>query len=320
MVRFLLRLSAQALLLFFFSFTLLFLLVRGLGDPAQMLLGQRSDQASLEAIRASLHLDQPLWRQYLYAWQDWFPYREGQWRWPTLGISYQFGQPVAHLFWERLPATLLLGGLAFGVAVLIGVGGGLWQAYRPSAWIHALSLLVLSLPSYVLGLLLIILLALKLRWFPFAGYVYAYDPLSEKVLWQGKYLVLPVLVLALRPAAYFFQLTAAQARQILASDYVRAARARGKPSWAILTQDVLRVLLPSLATALSQWLAGLFTGAFFVEELFDWPGLGKLLFLALSTSDFPLILGLAQLSALLFVGLHTIGDLLAWWSDPRLHT
>ncbi|GIV24858.1 MAG: glutathione ABC transporter permease [Bacteroidia bacterium] len=320
MVRFFLRVALQALLLFFFSFTLLFFLVRGLGDPAQMLLGQRSDQASLEAIRASLHLDQPLWRQYLYAWRDWLPYREGQWRFPSLGVSYQFGRPVAHLFWEKLPATLLLGGLAFGVAVLLGVGGGLWQAYRPAAWREALSLVVLSLPSYVLGLLLIVLLALRLRWLPPAGYVYAYDPVAEKVLWQGKYLILPVLALALRPAAYFFQLTAAQARQILASQYVRAARARGKATWAILTQDVLRALFPSLATALSQWLASLFTGALFVEELFDWPGLGKLLFFALSTSDFPLILGLAQLSALLFVGLHTLGELLAWWSDPRLRT
>lgn len=321
MGRFLLRLLGQSFLLFFLSFTLLFFLLRVLGDPAQMLLGQRSDKVSLEAIRASLHLDAPLWKQYVYAWADWLPYREGQWQWPTLGLSYQYGRPVAHLYAERFPATALLSVTAMGLAVVLGVSAGLWQAYRPQRFLHGLSLVLLSLPSYVIGLGLLAVFALYLGpWtkLPLGGYVWDYDPLQEKFTARWEALVLPAIALALRPAAYLFQLTQSQAREIWQADYIRAAFARGKAPIAVLFSDVLRALLPTLTTSLTQWLASLFTGALFVEELFDWPGIGKLLFSALLSSDFPLIMGIAQLSVLLFVGLHAAGELLARWSDPRL--
>lgn len=318
MGRFLLKVGGQALLLTFLSFTLLFFLLRVLGDPAQMLLGQRSDQASLEAIRVSLHLDKPLWQQYLYAWADWFPYGPEGWRWPTLGISYQYGRSVAALYAERFPATALLASVSLALAGLIGVGGGLWQAYRPSRFLQGVALFLLALPSYVGGLFLIGVFALKLEIFPLGGYVRVYDPVRETLVWHWSALWLPAVALALRPAAYLFQLTTVQAQQILRADYIRAAQARGKAPWAILTTDVLRNLLPALAVVLSQWLAGLFTGALFVEELFDWPGVGKLLFTALVTSDYPLLLGIAELSTLLFVLLYTIGEIVGWMSDPRL--
>jgi peptide/nickel transport system permease protein len=122
----------------------------------------------------------------------------------------------------------------------------------------------------------------------------------------------------LRPAAYFFQLTWAQAQEILQSDYIRAARARGKSMPAILRSDVLRNLLPSIVTVSGQWLAGLLMGSLFIEELYDWPGVGKLLFLAFSTSDFPLLSGVALLSVLLFVLLNMASEVLSYWADPRL--
>lgn len=321
MGRFLLRLTAQTLLLFFLSFSLLFFLVRVLGDPAQMLLGQRSDQTSLAIIRASLHLDKPLWQQYLYAWSDWLPYRESQWQWPTLGFSYQYGRPVAALYFERLSGTLLLAVGAMGVAVLLGISGGLWHAYRPTPWLNRLSLTLLAMPSYVLGMLLVGLLAVawgSYTGLPMGGFVWQYDPVTEGFVHEWRRIVLPTIALALRPAAYLFQLTASQAQPILRADYIRAAYARGKAPGAILRTDVLRNLLPALTVATSQWLAGLFTGALFVEMLFDWPGVGKLLFEALLSSDFPLILGTAQLSTLGFVLLHALSELLSRWSDPRL--
>lgn len=321
MGRFLLKLGVQTLLLFALSFSLLFVLVRVLGDPAQMLLGQRSDQTSLELIRAALHLDKPLWQQYLYAWADWLPYREGRWQWPTLGVSYQYGRPVAALYAERLSGTLLLAVGAMVVAVALGVSGGLWHAYRPRPWLHRIALLLLAMPSYVLGMLLIGLLAMALGAYtglPMGGFVRQYDPVVEGFVYEWRRLVLPTLALALRPAAYLFQLTASQAQAILQADYIRAARARGKAPSAILSTDVLRNLLPALAVATTQWLAGLFTGALFVEMLFDWPGVGKLLFEALLSSDFPLILGTAQLSTLGFVLLHALSEILSRWSDPRL--
>lgn len=321
MRRFLLRLLLESLLILWLSFTLIFLLLRGLGDPAQMLLGQRSDQVALEAIRAQLHLDKPLWRQYLYAWADWFPYRGGQWRLPSLGTSYQYGRPVMKVYLERLPATLLLGGVAMGLAALLGISGGLWQAVRPSWLLDRLSLLLLALPGYVIGLLLLLGFAIwGYPWtgLPLGGYVRAYDPISECYHWQWEALVLPALALALRPAAYLFQLTKAQAEQLIQADFVRAARARGKSMQAILLTDILRNLLPPLATSLTQWLAGVFTGALFIEELFDWPGVGKLLFSAILSSDFPLLMGIAQLSTVIFIILHATGEIISRWSDPRL--
>ncbi|MCS7297597.1 MAG: ABC transporter permease [Bacteroidia bacterium] len=321
MLRFLLRLMGQSLLVLFISFTLLFILLRGLGDPAHILLGQRSDRVALEAIRRQLHLDKPLWQQYLYAWAEWLPYRDGQWRMPLLGTSYLYGRSVAALYAERFPATVLLAMAALLIAVILGIGGGLWQSVRPSKLLQGLSLLLLSLPGYVVGLMLVALLAIEWgRWtgLPPTGYILTYDSSCDCLLYQWRALVLPAFALSLRPAAYLFQLTSEEARLLLQKDFIRAARARGKPFWRILLSDVLRNLFPPIITALTQWLAGILTGALFIEELFDWPGVGRLLFSALISSDFPLLIGIAQLSTLIFILLNAMSELLGWWSDPRL--
>ncbi len=321
MSRFWARTLGEAALIFFLGHALLFLLLRGLSDPAQLLLGQRSDKASLEAIQRQLHLDQPLWRQYLYSWAEWLPYREGRWQWPTLGYSYQYGRPVWDLYMERLSATALLAGAAALIALTIGVSLGLYQAYRPNRLLNLLSLLLLSLPGYVGGILLLWVFALVLGpWtgLPPGGYVWVYAPEQGTLVWRPEALLLPAVALSLRPAAYFFQLTSAQAQEILKSDYIRAARARGKSTTAILKSDVLRNLLPGLVTVSGQWLASLFMGSLFIEELYDWPGVGKLLFFAFSTSDYPLLSGIAVLSVLLFVFLNALAELLSYWADPRL--
>jgi len=321
MSRFLLRTLGEALLIFLLSHALLFLLLRGLSDPAQLLLGQRTDKTSLEAIRAQLHLDEPLWRQYGYSLAEWLPYREGRWQWPTLGYSYQYGRPVWDLYRERFPATVLLAGTAALIALLGGVSLGLYHAYRPQKALQFLSLILLSLPGYVGGILLLWVFALLLGpWtgLPLGGYVWVYGPEKGTILFHPEALILPAVALSLRPAAYFFQLTSAQAKEILQSDFIRAARARGKASGAILREDVLRNLLPSLATVSGQWLASLFMGSLFIEELYDWPGVGKLLFFAFSTSDFPLLSGITLLSVLLFVFLNALAEFLGYWADPRL--
>ncbi len=321
MIRRVARATAQGILIFWLSFTLLFFLLRGLSDPAQLLLGQRSDKASAEAIRAQLHLDKPLWHQYLYALADLLPYREGHWQWPTLGFSYQYNRPVLALYWERLPATVLLAVSAAVLAITLGLAVGLKQATTPSWGMRIIVLFFFSMPGYVSGLLLLWLLGLELgRWtgLPLGGYVWQYDPTTDTMQAMPSALLLPALALALRPAAYFSQLVEAQAREILQADFIRAARARGKAFRAILLQDVLRNLLPSLATSFSQWFAGLFLGSLFVEALYEWPGVGKLLFFAFSTSDYPLLTGVAVQSVLVFVILNFLSELLSSWADPRL--
>ncbi len=321
MRRFFLRTLGEAGLIFFLSHALLFLLFRALGDPAQLLLGQRSDKASLEVIKAQLHLDQPLWKQYLYSWAEWLPYRNGRWQWPTLGYSYQYGRSVWDLYRERIPATALLAGGASLIALTAGITLGLYQAHRPRRILHIGSLFLLSLPGYVGGILLLWAFAVGLGpWtgLPLGGYVWVYVPERGTLLFRPEALILPAVALALRPAAYFFQLTSTQAREILTSDYIRAARARGKSMQAILRTDVLRNLLPGIVTVSGQWLAGLFMGSLFIEELYDWPGVGKLLFFAFSTSDFPLLSGTALLSVFLFIFLNALSEVLGFWADPRL--
>ncbi|MEN2991959.1 MAG: ABC transporter permease [Bacteroidia bacterium] len=318
--RWLLRSGLRAAAIFFVSFTLLFLFLRALGDPAQMLLGQRSDKATLEAVIRRLHLDEPLWKQYLLAWHSWLPYREGKWQLPDLGESYQYGRSVLELYLEYFPATLLLGSAAMALAALLGVGGGLYCAYRPQPFWNTLTIFLLALPGYVVGVGLLALVALVDLPLPLGGYIRTYDPLREQLVYQWEALFLPALALALRPAAYLFQLTLHQAQSLLQADFVRTAYAKGKTPGQVLRSDILRNLLPVLATSLSQWLAGLFIGALFIEEVFDWPGVGKLFFSALMSSDYPLVLGIAQISTLLFVGLHLTGELVAGWSDPRLRT
>ncbi|MEN3039999.1 MAG: ABC transporter permease [Bacteroidia bacterium] len=321
MLRFLIGLLLRSIAIFFISFTLIFLIMRGLGDPAQMLLGQRMDQTSLKMIQAQLHLDAPLWKQYLLAWVDWLPYREGAWHIPSLGVSYQYGRSVWTLYTERFPATLLLGSIAMLLSAIIGIAGGMWHSMYPSTFVRSLALSLIAIPGYVIGILLIWLFALKWRsWTGLApsGYISTYDPACECIIYQWKMLILPAIALALRPAAYLFLLTSEQASAILQAEYIRTARAKGKPLYQIFYQDVLRNLLPPLLTSISQWFAGILTGAIFIEELFDWPGVGKLLFSAVMSSDFPLLMGIAQLSTLIFILLHAIGEILNRWSDPRL--
>lgn len=313
------RATAQGLLIFWLSFTLLFFLLRGLSDPAQLLLGQRSDKASLEAIRAQLHLDEPLWKQYFYALADFLPYREGRWQWPTLGISYQYNRPVSTIYLEKLPATALLALSASVLALVLGVGVGLRQAVKPSWTLRLGILFFFSMPGYVSGLLLLWLVGLGLG-LPLGGYIWQYDPELDKLRLGLSALFLPALALALRPAAYFSQLVEAQARQILQADFIRAAKARGKLFIRILLEDTFRNLLPTLATSFSQWFAGLFLGSLFIEALYDWPGVGKLLFFAFSTSDYPLLSGIAVQSVAIFVGLNFLSELLSYWADPRLRS
>ncbi|MCS6894774.1 MAG: ABC transporter permease [Bacteroidia bacterium] len=323
MLKFSVGLFLRSVAILFISFTLIFLIIRGLGDPTHMLLGQRADQTSLEMIRAQLHLDEPLWKQYLLSWADWLPYRKGEWRTPSLGLSYQYGRSVWDLYAERFPATLLLGSLAMTLAGIMGVTLGLWHSLYPSVLMRSFALFLIALPGYVVGIFLIWLFALKLRsWTGLSpsGYIATYDPVCECIIYRWKMVILPAVALALRPAAYLFLLTSEQAKAILNADYIRTARAKGKPLYRTLCQDVLRNLLPSLFISISQWLAGILTGAIFIEELFDWPGVGKLLFSAVMSSDFPLLVGIAQLSTLIFIILHAFSEVLSRWSDPRLRT
>ncbi|MGQ9863124.1 MAG: ABC transporter permease [Bacteroidia bacterium] len=315
-------LSLEALLTFWGVGTLLFFLFRLIGDPAQMLMGQRSDITTLETLRQQLHLDRPLWEQYLYFWADACPltFAEGkiQWRGWQLGFSYQSGKPVSHMYQKAFKATAILALSAWSIALLTALTLGLWQAYFPSPWIDRATLFLLAFPGYVAGLVMLGFFGILLGWLPLGGYVWEYNPTLQAYEWQGERLILPTLALALRPAAILTRQVAAYAHNVLQQDFIRTAWAKGKTPWAILWQDVLRTILPPLLMSLSQWLAGLLAGTFFVEVLFQWPGLGKLMVQALYTADYPVIVGISWMAVGIFVLLNAVSEMATLLVDPRL--
>jgi peptide/nickel transport system permease protein len=334
--------------------TVLFVLFSVLADPAQQLLGQRSDQQTAEAIRRELGLDRPLWVQYaLYLndlspiavlsaeqqatgnYQYWPLYHWSEQpanpalqsalvvKWPYLRRSYQNNQPVATLFREKLPGTALLALSSMVLAVILGIGMAIAAAAYPESWLDSLLTFVASLgistPSYLAALLLAWLLAVYAhQWtgLPVTGFIWERDMWAEDAetyVWQWETWVLPTLTLAIRPLAVIFQLCRAQMRQVLAQDYIRTARAKGLSERVILWRHALRPALNPVINAIALWFGSLLTGAFFVEYIFNWDGIGKLTIDALLNNDYPLLLGSCIFTALIFTLLLRLSDGVNQW-------
>lgn len=274
------------------------------GDPAEVLLRARSDNPAPERVaelRRELGLDQAWPRQYA-AWL-------GRALRLDLGRSLRSGEPVASEIAARLPATLELAGAAFALVVLLSGLAGFWTALRPGAagdrlprW---LSLLLVSLPAYWLGLLLIYGLALGLGWLPAAG----------RDGWAS--LVLPALTLALGVAAMQGRILRAGVLEALGQDYVRFAYAKGLGRRRVLTAHVLRGIWGPLLSLWGMTLGHLLGGAVVVETVFAWPGLGRLLVEAVLGRDLPLVQGLVLLMTVALVLASAAADLVAARLDPR---
>jgi ABC-type dipeptide/oligopeptide/nickel transport system permease component len=274
------------------------------GDPARLLAGQRADAATIAAIRQQLGLDEPLPVQYLR-----FLGRVVR---GDLGRSYVTNRPVLEIIAERFPATALLTVCSMLVATLVGVALGVVAALRPNSWLDTLlmvgALVGISVPSFVAGLLLMLLFGVALGWFPLAGYV--------DQGWQ--YLVLPVVTLALRPLSIIARMTRSEMLEVLGQDYVRTARAKGLPFLRVVLRHALRNALNPVVTTVSAWFAGLLAGAFFVEYVFNWPGIGMVAIAAIEKLDYPLIQGTVLFTAVVFVGVNLVVDVLYALLDPRV--
>lgn len=275
------------------------------GDPARLLAGQRADAATIAAIRQQLGLDQPLPVQYVR-----FLARVLQ---GDLGRSYVTNRPVLEILLERFPATALLAFSSMLVATLLGIALGVVAALRPHSWVDTLvmagALLGISVPSFVAGLLLLMLFGVVLGWLPLAGYV---D--------QGwEYLVLPMVTLALRPLSIIARMTRSSMLEVLHEDYIRTARAKGVPPARVVLRHALRNALNPVITTVSAWFAGLLAGAFFVEYIFNWPGIGTVALSAIEKLDYPLIQGTVLFAAAVFVVVNFVVDVLYAVLDPRVN-
>ena len=280
------------------------------GDPAQLILGTEAPPEALADLRAQMGLDRPLPLQYL-SWLS------GVLR-GNLGVSLRHGRPVATLIAERLPVTLSLAVLSLALAVLVAVPLGVLAAIRQhSALDYGVLVFAqagLALPSFWIGILLILLFALSLRWLPSGGYA----PWRENPLDALRSLVMPVLALGLPVAGVLARLVRASMLEELASNHIRTARAKGLSESQVIVRHVLRNALIPTVTLLGLQLGFLLGGSIVVEQVFALPGLGRLVLFAINNRDLPLIQGLVLFIAVLVVGINFLVDMAYTWLDPRI--
>jgi len=278
------------------------------GDPAEILLrlqqpGAEAPREAVLALRQALHLDDPL------------PLRYGRWLYGAvhgdLGTSYRSGKSILHELGQRLPATLLLAvaslAMALALSLPLGIGAAVWRGSPLDGLSRCLGLLGTSVPSYVLALTLMWLLAVKLHWLPAIGYG---DP---------QHLVLPALTLGAGVSASLMRLTRASLLDVLAQDYVRTARAKGVREGTVIGAHALKSALLPVVTVLGMSLGHLLGGAVIVETVFGWPGVGKYAVDAIFLRDYPVIQGFVLYMAVIFLCINLAVDLAYRWLDPRLH-
>ncbi|UCC26585.1 MAG: ABC transporter permease [Gemmatimonadales bacterium] len=305
--------------------TLLFMLVElAPGDPADLLISPGMTNEVREQVRTNLGLDEPAPVRYL--------------RWIAaaatgdLGFSHSRGVSVRVALAQSLPNTLLLTGVSLVLAFALGVGVGIVQAVRQSSWIDSvLNLFVLtfySLPSFWLGVILILVFSYGAQsvweWpihFPASGATsVGYDLMGpgERIVDRVRHLILPVGTLVLVMGAGVARYARSALLEVIREDYVRAARARGLGRARVLFRHALPNALLPLITVFGLYLPVLFSGAVFVETVFAWPGMGRLMVDAVASRDFPLVLGGSLVFAVLVVVGNLVADLLYAWADPRV--
>jgi len=254
-------------------------------------------------IEAKYHLDKPVPVHYAL-------YLKGLLQ-GELGPSYKYlGRDVADILKDTFPVSLTLGLAAVFVVIALGVPTGVLSAYRPNTYLDRgavfFATLGISVPSFVLGTVLVWGLSHKLGWLPPA-------------LWEGpRHVLMPALALGAGYAGYIARLTRTTVLDVLASDYIRTARAKGLSEWEILLRHVLKNSLYPVVSVLGPLIAGLVTGSFVIEFIFSVPGMGNFFITAVTNRDYPLIMGVTLMYAVLIVIAHIVVDLMYGWLDPRV--
>lgn len=324
------RLALTIPILLGVSLLVFFMLHSAGGDPAQLILGARADPEAIAALREEMGLDRPLWVQYV-------DFLSGAVR-GDFGRSYRSNTPVVEEIAARFPATIELAVTAMAIAVVVGVIVGTLAAVRRHSVLDYLSstgvLLGVSIPTFWLGLILIIVFGLWLRWLPISGRVdsrLGADPsvpfLTLTSLAQGnwavasdafRHLILPALTLSAWPAAIVARMTRAPLIESLGQDYARTARGKGLPERAIVMGHAARNALLPVLTVVGLEFGTLLGGAVVTETIFSWPGLGQLTVTAIGARDYQVVQGVVVLLAAVFVLLNLLVDVLYAVLDPRI--
>jgi peptide/nickel transport system permease protein len=318
MLIFLTRRVLQSVLVLLVMSLLVFLGVYAIGNPVDILISPDANQAERAQIVAAFGLDQPLWRQYLLFLQN---AAAG-----NLGRSFAFATPALGLILERFPATMELAVSAMLLSVLVGIPLGLLAGLRPHGFvgktIMTISILGFSLPTFWVGLMLIMVFAVQLGWLPASGRGETVSvlgvPLSFLTVDGLRHLLLPALNLALFNIALVIRLTRAGAQEALQQDYVRFARAKGLKNSRIIGVHVLKNILIPIVTVVALQFGSLIAFAIVTETVFAWPGMGKLIIDSIRVLDRPVIVAYLMLIVTLFIVINLVVDLLYSLLDPRV--
>ena len=281
------------------------------GDPALILAGEeRGDPQVLAQIREELRLDRPIWEQYL-AWMAGVVQGD-------FGFSWRIRMPVAELILSKLPVTAQLSVMAFIIGIVIGVPLGILSAVRrdtPADWAaNAVALFGISTPNFWLGIMMILLFSVQLGWLPPSGYV----PLWQDPVQSLATTIMPAFVLGTGVASVLMRHTRAAMLTALSQDYVRTARAKGLFDRTVVWKHAFRNALVPVVTLGTIEFGRLLAGAVLTEQIFTIPGFGKLVVDAVFNRDYPVVQGVVLTTALIFVTLSLIADLLYMAINPRL--
>ncbi len=279
-----------------------FILVRLTGDPAAILLPPDTPQETIDEFRAEYGLDQPIYVQYAL-----FMTKAVQ---GDFGKSLRYKVPVLDLFIERIPATVELIVVSMMLAIFIGIPIGMISAVKHNSWIDNFlrfwTFLFQAIPSFYLGLMLILLVAVPVEQIPTGG----------RETWR--HLILPSIALASYLVAVFARFTRGSMLDVLNQDYVRTARAKGLTERAVLWSHTLKNAMIPIITIIGLRVGALLSGAVVIETVFAWPGVGRLMVQAIATRDFPVIQVTVLFVATIFVFLNLLVDLAYTWMDPRI--
>jgi ABC-type dipeptide/oligopeptide/nickel transport system permease component len=272
------------------------------GDPVQAMVGERADAETLARLRAELRLDDPLHEQFGH-------YVGGVLR-GDLGTSYITRRPIVDDLLERFPATLRLAGAAMLFAAVTGISIGIYGAWRPGSWADRIATfgayLGISFPVYWVGLILILVFAVHLRWLPPSGSA------------NAVYLILPAITLGMRSVAFLSRMTRAAMQEVLQSDFIRTARAKGLSQGRVVLSHGFRNALLPVVTVLGLDFGSYLTGSILTETIFSWPGVGRYVLTAIDKRDLPAIQGSILFLSLVFVMVNLLTDLLYARVDPRV--
>ena len=318
MLAFILRRLFQAFIVMLTVAFIAFLLFQYVGDPVTNLMGQDATVEQRTQLRADLGLDRPFFVQFGHFIANAV---QGE-----FGISLRQGRKVSSLIAERFPATLELAAVSAVIGLLLGIPLGVYAALRRGTFLSQAvmtgSLLGVSLPNFLIGILLILVFAVMLKWLPSFGRgdVVALGPFTTGLLTVDglKHLLLPAITLALFPMALVLRLVRSEMLEVLRTDYIKFARARGLPNRLVYFGHALRNTLVPVITIAGLQLGGIIAFAIVTETVFQWPGMGLLFISAVQFADVPVMAAYLCLIALVFVTINLAVDLLYFAVDPRL--